>query len=364
VNHLLVVTYVLDEDHPVLAWQIDVVRELARRVPRLTVLTEARGVGDLPANVRVLQLPHRPLGVPRRLGGGFLAASGVLAALKKDRPDACFVHMASEWLYRLGWVLKLLRVPVVLWYAHGTVGPRLRVAVLFADTVLTSSSEGFRIRTAKKRVIGQGVDVAAMTSVDPAPDGDVLLYVGRISARKQVDLLVDVLLEARTVAPDDPIRLRLVGPTVTAADKNYAAALTERIRLAGLDAAVELVGPVPRASIADAYADVFLHLSLSDTGSLDKSLLEALAAGTPILTGNIAFRSLLQDHPWMFLNDIDVSEVTRRVLAIRRRQFAYSPGTLRNLVVDGHDFDSYADRVMTQIDEVLAARAHRSGAAA
>lgn len=359
-NHLLIVTYVLDEHDPVLAWQLSVVRELAARVPRVTVLTERRGTGALPDNARVIELPHRPYHVPRRAGGGWLAAPRVVRALKTDPPDACVVHMASEWLYRLGWVLRRLNVPTVLWYAHGTVSRRLRLAVRYADVVITSTDEGFRVATPKKRVIGQGIDVSRFRRPDQAVKGHVVLYVGRLSRRKRLDLVIAAMARALRTAPDRGLRLRLVGPPLTKDDEAYVSELRVQAQREGIADAIEWAGFVPHDQVVTQYRDVFLHLNLSETGSMDKTVMEALAARTPVLTSNPALRSVLADYPWMLIESDDVDAISERILEIHERRQETDYDALPRLLEGRHDLASYGDRILTEVSRAVA---HREGSA-
>lgn len=356
-RHLLVITYVLDEDHPVLAWQLRVVEELAARVPRVTVLTERRGRGELPDNVRVLLLPHRPYRVPRRLGGAWLAAPRVLVQLRDDPPDAVFVHMASEWVYRLGWVFRHLEVPVVLWYAHGTVTRRLRMAVAIVDRVVTSTPEGFRIDTPKKRVIGQGIDVDRFHRDDRAHDGHAVVSIGRLSRRKRVDLVIEAVAAAARAAPETRITLRLVGPPITSDDHSYVAEMRAHASRLGIADRVEWVGFVPHELMAHQYRDVFLHVNLSETGSMDKTVMEALASGTPVLTSNPAFRSLLAGFPPMAVETSEPDVVGRRIVSLYGMRGCFDPVELRGLVVGRHDLASYADRVLSEVQGAVDARA-------
>ena len=48
---------------------------------------------------------------------------------------------------------------MVLWYAHTSVTPTLRLAHALADRCLTSTPAGFRIPSEKLFVVGQGIDL-------------------------------------------------------------------------------------------------------------------------------------------------------------------------------------------------------------
>ena len=132
-----------------------------------------------------------------------------------------------------------------------------------------------------------------------------------------------------------------------------------RIAAEGLTDVVELVGPVTHEDLPRQYDDVFVHLNLSNTGSMDKTVMESLAAGTPVLTSNPAFAGLLADDPAMLVTDDGPEAVARQLLALHRDQAAVDGPRLRSLVVGRHDIHSYADRVLEQVALAVGDRAGR-----
>ena len=75
--------------------------------------------------------------------------------LSEGRYNACFAHMQPLFALMGAPLLGLRGVPITLWYAHKSVSLRLRLAEKVAFRVVTSSPEGFRIRSSKVRVVGQ-----------------------------------------------------------------------------------------------------------------------------------------------------------------------------------------------------------------
>jgi glycosyltransferase involved in cell wall biosynthesis len=351
---VLLVNFEMDEDSGVLAWQASVARELAERCELVAVLT--RRVGRLTASPKVLveTMPPRR-GVADLARWAWRLNAQVFRLCRRHRIDACFVHMAMDFSYLLWPSLRLLGIPILLWYAHGTVSARLRLAHLCATRVVTSTPEGFRLPSGKVRVIGQGVDSALFRP--PPPGGDrrnELLTVSRVSRRKRIDLLVSVMERIRATRPDLDLRLRVVGPPLTADDLRYDGELRARIWHLGLQDRVELTGFVPQEYTPDFYRRAFLHVNVSQTGSLDKTVVEALACGCPVLTSNPAFRALLAGYPELVIEDESPAAIAARVVSLYETQSRYDPAALRALVVGRHDVQSYADRVAAEL-ELLAA---------
>lgn len=351
---LLVVNFEMDEDSGVLAWQADVVRALARRCEFVFVLTQKLGRFEAPENVTIVTVPVRPFGVPQRLGGRWLMNPMISRICRDHRIDACFVHMAMEWVYILAPALRRRGVPVLFWYAHGTVSLRLRLAHFLARGVVTSTPEGFRLKSRKLSVIGQGVD-ADLFSI-PARHGERndLIYVGRLSRRKRIELLVETMDALRTMAPDRMIRLQLVGPLLTPDDHVYEGEIRSLVALKGLGDRVVFRGFVKQREIPRLYEDVFLHVNVSRTGSMDKTVVEALSSGCPVLTSNEAFFGLLSGHPELVLRSDEPAAIAATILRLHEQRDRFEPAALRALVVGQHDLRSWGGRVCQILARLVA----------
>lgn len=340
---LLLINFEMDTGSTVVPWQARVATALADRCEAVHVLTEKTGAYEARPNMTVDLIPHWPWGVPKRLGGGWLVNWQLFWLLRKYKCDVCFIHMAQVWSYRLWPVLKLFKLPVLLWYAHGTVTKQLHLSLRCSTQVITSTPEGFRIPSPKVHVIGQAIDTSLFNLPASASRAPELVYVGRITARKRVLEMLDVLAALRRLDPATPWRLKLAGPTMTAADAVYIRQVEARITELGLKEAVDLLGPLEQAETARLYGTGLLHLNMSETGSMDKTVMEALACGCPVLTTNIAFKEAVSGYPEMFSATSDTEEMAKKILHIRTQ--AYDPAKLRNLVAGRHDFASWIEKV-------------------
>jgi glycosyltransferase involved in cell wall biosynthesis len=255
--------------------------------------------------------------------------------------------MAPRPAYRLFPAFRALRLPVLLWYAHGAVSWHLRLAHMAADRVVSSSPEGFRLPSGKVHFIGQGVDTELFALGRAAGDRRGLVAVGRVSPRKRLDLLLSVMEGLR----DTGLRLRIVGGPLTADDRAHEAALRRRAAAGGLP--VEFTGFVPHERLPEVLASARLQLHVSATDSMDKAVLEALASGCPTLTTSPAFRDLLRSHPALVLPDDRPETIAARVRALLEEPAALDPARLRDLVVGRHDLASYASRVLAHLEALV-----------
>ncbi|MFL6116803.1 MAG: glycosyltransferase family 4 protein [Catenulispora sp.] len=160
--------------------------------------------------------------------------------------------------------------------------------------VLTGSqrdflAERYGVDPAKVYVVPNGVAEEyflppRVPSADPAtgaaPDPLRLLFVGRLDVQKNVARLLDAL--AQVV---EPVRLRLVG------DGDLRADLQEQAARLGLADRVEFVGRKHGADLVKEYEDAELFVLPSDREGMALVVLEAMAAGLPVLAtavpGNI-----------------------------------------------------------------------------
>jgi glycosyltransferase involved in cell wall biosynthesis len=154
--------------------------------------------------------------------------------------------------------------------------------------------------------------VAPVPAVDTAPavaQDPVIVCVGRLSAHKRVERIVDVA---------DRLRDRWPGLTVHIVGRGAAAGpLAARISEKGLDDHVRLHGflaaPVKRALVASAW----LHVSASQFEGWGLSVIEAAALGVPTVAYDVdGLRDAIRDDVtgWLAAEDEDLSDVVDRAL--------------------------------------------------
>ena len=350
---LLIINFEMNDESGVLAWQAAVARELARHCEFVLVLTERLGTFTPPPNMRVELIPKRPAGIPGRLGSRWLVNAQSLRLCRRHKIDACFIHMASEWCYYLSPSLRHLRIPILVWFAHGTVTPMLHKIHRRATRIVTSTPEGFRIPSGKTYIIGQGVDTDLFTIPERTAQRSDLIYIGRVSRRKRINLLVKTMDALRKIKPDTSIRLRIVGPRLTPDDHSYDAELRTLCQSLHLDDYVNFAGFVSQKSLPPFYTTTFLHINVSHTGSMDKTVVEALACGCPVLTANEALFDLLKDYPEFIIHDERPEAIAEQALQLYERRDSYDPAALRALVVGKHDLHSYAKKIVSHLQELI-----------
>ncbi len=344
-----------DTDDTALGFTTAWINAIAPKWERVDVLTLHAGRLDVADNVIVHSAGReRGRGRLRILARFYRLAFGIML---HSRPDVCFAHMTPRFA-SLSWPLrKIFGVPLLLWYAHGSVTRELKIAERLADRCATSTLAGFRLPSKKLAVLGQGVDVDRFrppTRVTADYERTVLVL-GRITASKHVGEAIRALALARQRRPD--LRLRIVGGPVTSVDDDYVRAIRALVDELALGDAVQLVGAVPFARIAEQYSTGGLFLNLGSTGSLDKAILESMASGCIPVSRNDAFVELATANGLQELTVgagvAQVADALVRVGSLAPAERALLRSRLRAIVERDHSLERLAGAVQRELEALV-----------
>lgn len=344
---LLFIAYELDPKSQVLAWQYRLVHELAAECS--LVLAAAPKVGAVPArsNVVFREIPSWLRWFPVRLTFGYFYQNVLMWSwCRRHHIDVCLVHMHHKAAYRYGPAWRLLGIPVVMWYAHGSTPFSLRVAHACVDRVVCSTPEGFRLKSHKVEFIGQCIDTELFA---PQSRDDVrheVITVSRVSRRKHLDLVIEAFALLSQAMPETPLRLRVVGAPITNDDQVYAKELRLLAERLGVEQGVIWDGHRSQREIAALHARAFVHLNVSQTGSMDKTAMEALACDCPVLTSNEALISALAGIEQACITDERPEAIARKICYWYEHQQEQPLGRFRSLVTGKHDLGSYVGRLI------------------
>jgi glycosyltransferase involved in cell wall biosynthesis len=328
---LLFVTQELDPGHPALAATSAQVAALARKVDELVVLAASVVQDGLPPNVRA-----RPFGAALRAARGarFEAA---LAGELRDL-DVVVAHMCPIYAVLAAPLVRPLRIPLVLWFAHWRASRILRAAERVSSAVVSVDRRSFPLPSTKLHAIGHGIELSSFVCSDRSGNGPLrLLALGRYSPAKGLDVVLRALAETDA-------SLTVHGPALTEAERTHRAEL-ERIR-AELDLAdrVRLEDAVPYEQVPRLLTEADALVDNMRAGAPDKVVYEAAASCLPVLASNPVFDDLLgpelrfdRDSPH------ELAECVRSLGALDRVAIGRE---LRRRVEERHNVDGWADGVL------------------
>lgn len=226
----------------------------------------------------------------------------LLRALRRLKPDLLFAYTVKPIVFGMpiGWAAGIKRRYAMITGRGYAFQPgaeisrsvaRLiatslyKIGLRFADGILFHNEDDkamFRAhrligaRTRAKRIWGSGIDLEHH-HVEPLPDGPTtFLMVGRLIADKGVREFVAAAEAVKLRHPD--VQFRIVGPT-DASPNGVTGAEIARWKEVG---AVEYVGPVKDVRPEIAACHVLVLPSYAE--GLPRSVLEAMAAGRPVIT--------------------------------------------------------------------------------
>ncbi|MDH7594218.1 MAG: glycosyltransferase family 4 protein [Methanomicrobiales archaeon] len=131
----------------------------------------------------------------------------------------------------------------------------------------------FHLEPSKIAVIPNGIDLEAIQKAEPYEfDGDLILYIGRLERYKHID----VVIRAMPLIPD--AKFFIIGGA-----GNYRSELLGLVKQLGLEERVKFLGHVSDEEKYRWLKTCSLLVNLSDTEAFGITVLEALAAGKPVI---------------------------------------------------------------------------------
>jgi len=294
---LLIITQKVNKNDQILGFFHAWLEEFSKQVEQLTVICLEEGEHDLPSNVKVYSLKKED--ESSKLKRLLLFYKYIIEERKNY--NHVFVHMNQIYVILGSLVWKLVSKRVSLWYAHGSVSFTLRIAERLTNIIFTSTEKGFRLASGKKCIVGQGIDakhfIPRKVHLEKIDKLNVLT-VGRVSEIKNIVASIELLVKKANMI------LHLVGDAVTSKDVVYKQQCIDLANKLHVADRVMWHGTVSYSDLPRMYQQVEIFLNLSNTGSLDKTILEALSSGLPVVTCNDAARGILG----VTLVDLDDSE--------------------------------------------------------
>ena len=353
---LLIITKTVDEDDQLLGFFIGWLREFAKKYDKINVLCLERGSFSLPGNVKVMSLGKdgmRKAHYESAHANIFYRLSVLFDLYKqiwrlRKEYDAVFVHMNAVYVVVGSWLWCLLGKKIFLWYAHKIITWQHRVAEKFADGIFASTLQGFRLKTHKLHIVGQGIDVSLFrptTNYKPQTTNLKILSVGRIAKIKNYGVLIDAAEILNKKGVD--FTLTIAGAPVFPEDVEYEREIRRVVKNKGLDERFKFVGKISNKDLPEYYQSHQIYINLSRTGSLDKTIVEAMASGCTVISSNDSAREFLP--PELIIPDDDPVKLAEKIIEVKDKD--YSPG-LREYVIKNHSLENLIDKISGYINKI------------
>jgi glycosyltransferase involved in cell wall biosynthesis len=285
--NLLIITQKIDSEDPVLGFFHHWVEKLAPHFAQTSVICLQKGSVSLPPEIAVWSLGKEL----RPARWSYLL--NFFRAIWSQRAgyDAVFVHMNPEYILLGGIIWRLLGKNCYLWYNHSHGNIATQLAATMATAVFYTSPFSYTARFKHSRRMPAGIDTDVFQrDAGIARQPRSILYLGRISPIKKVDVLIraaDIMHKRGT-----DFTLTIAG----GAEKPFADYYQHVTALAASSACsgrIRFAGEIPNYRAAELYSSHEVLVNLSPAGLFDKAVLEAMACQTMALASSPAFRECL-----------------------------------------------------------------------
>ncbi len=286
---LLIVTQKVDKDDPVLGFFHRWLIEFAKNCELIIVVCLQKGNYDLPKNIKVLSLGKEKSVSKFKYIFNFYK----FIFQERNNYEKVFVHMNQEYVILGGIFWKLLGKKIYFWRNHRQGNWLTQIAIKFANTVYCTSRDSYTYKFTKTKLMPVGIDTDYFVNKTETNNytNNRILYLGRISPVKKIEILLDALsiLKRKNVN----IKLTIVGGPATLADQQYKKKLQDYILTNNLSELIDWQGAVENYRTVDFYNKHDLFVNLTPTGSMDKTIFEAMACQCLVLVINSDFVNII-----------------------------------------------------------------------
>jgi len=341
---LLMLTRKIDNKDERVGFVTDWILELAKNLDLLIIICQEKGdISNIPDNIEI-----HSLGKEKNKSKFLQFVNCQLLIVKcLSRVDGVFSHMAAQFAVVTGLWCKLYNKKLVHWHVHRSVNKYLKLSRLFVNEYITANKESFRMKTRKKvNIFGHGINISKhktqLTINKNANNKFIILSVGRISPSKNIDVIISAIEKIYLNEPElrDKILLQIIGGPGLRAQEKYYLELIKDVKEKGLNNIIDFVGPLPRSEVLPYYQNCDLFINLSDTGSVDKVVLEAMAFEKLVLTSNEAFKNMLPEQLFCLTNNADLLvEKIKKLYNLSKDEKIKLQKDLRQEVVDNHNLE-------------------------
>ena len=342
---LLFFTRKIDKNDPKVGFVSDWIEKLANEVGFLYVLVwQKSNAENLPRNVRLIELPKN---IFLRL---FVLKFKLLKYIPKV--DGVFTHMMPIYPILVGLFKKIFRKKLVHWYMHKSVDCKLKVSNWFVDEYVSASKESFRMKTKKPvHIFGHGISVHKFQFPIKESKNEKfkILSIGRISPVKNIDVLVKIAEMIQLNEPElrDKYMFQVIGGPGLISQQKYYLDLIEDVKEKNLNHVFDFMGPLGPVEAWPYYGNCDLFINLSDTGSIDKVVLEAMASDKLVLTSNEAFKKIIPSELFCESKDVEylISKI-KEIYSMPAEKKKELQQQLRYEVITNHNLDNLIKKIV------------------
>ncbi len=301
---MLFITQSIDTKDTTLGFVHEWVRRLSATEEKITVIALRTGTYNLPSNVTVYSLGKEKGAT--RLQSAWTLLRYIWSI--RNTYTKVFVHMNQEYIVLLGLYWRMCGTKIFFWRNHPKGNVLTDYAVYLSTKVFYTSPASYTARYAKSICMPTGIDLSLFGEL---PVGKRKKYsfamIGRVSPIKHIEL--GILALERLHLRGIHASFDIIGDTPEI-DMSYRDTLLAMVKEKKLETHIRFLAGVPKEALREVYNTYEICLNLTDTGSFDKTIVEAAACGTIPVTSNSSLAPFL---PPECLTSRDVESLALRI---------------------------------------------------
>lgn len=301
---LLIVTQAVDQGDPVLGFFHRWIEAIAGQAEHVRVICLKEGRHALPANVTVSSLGKES----GRSRFKYITRFYSYVWKYRNEYDAVFVHMNQEYVLLAGVVWKFLGKKVVLWRNHKKGSLWTTIACALADSVCYTSPAAYVANAKNAVMMPVGIDTDEFVPRD-APRPHSVLFLGRLDEVKNVHVFTAALTHMYEAGTQF---VAGIYGSPTEPNSKYAHDVRNQAAVLALEGVLSVHEGVTNAEAAKLFSEYEVYVNLTPSGSFDKTIGEAMAAGAIVVAMNDAVKSVVPTE--LFVAD-EAPESTARAIA-------------------------------------------------
>ncbi|MBI2030226.1 glycosyltransferase [Candidatus Kaiserbacteria bacterium] len=309
---LLVCAQSADQSDPTLGFFHAWVDEIARRTKHVSLAYLQGKAAGLPDNVRAFSLGKDKLHGPKLWKRArYTVRFWWYAWRERHAYDTVLIYINTEYVILGGLLWRALGKKVALISNKKESHWKMGLAARFVDVLFYTDDRALAARFPQAQQIAAGIETGPYTKTDRTAKTGSLLFAGRITREKHLDMIIDAV--ARAAQHSHGLHLDIYGAPVIAADHAFDQELRTKHKPLEEQGLISFRGSVPHAQTPQMYAshDIFVHGG--SVSGFNKALFEAMAAGCIVVTSEPSMRGVVRED--LFVDDASPEAFARAIVA-------------------------------------------------
>tara|TARA_Y100000589_G_scaffold313221_1_gene334325 strand:+ start:1507 stop:2613 length:1107 start_codon:yes stop_codon:yes gene_type:complete len=355
--NIFFITQIYDENDPYRSNVVEWIRQISinPKVDHIHILTRYKS-NSIPSNNCSISNIQSKFKIIRFLKFYF----EILKQIPKN--SIIFIHMGGPYAINLFLFKILFRLKVYQWWAHPVLSISNRLGFyLTINKLFTCTESSFPINSPKKNIIGHGVDLnkfplylSKNLNLTINSNKKSLVTSSRLTFRKNIHKMIN-LIDFMNGRSRDNIQLIIYGSPLNKNDILYQNYLNELINRSNLCEFVKIFPAVDHSKLHSYYKSHNVYLNFSDT-ALDKSLLEAMSTGIPVLSCNKCLAETIEDKKFLKLMYFDkkdnlsvLSDKVKRFINLSEEELEEYKIKSHNIIKSKHSIEKLTNTIVNNI---------------